>query len=901
MRITSRYVFGLMLMLLLVGAAALVSVTTHAERAVGISNQQLAISNQPSVISNQDAALGQDPPATGGPQGGGGGQERPTRDVAPDPKPYERVITKDAKSDEGVFTVHTIKEKTYYEIPKSELGKEFLWVSQIARTTLGAGYGGQAAGNRVVKWERRNNRVFLRNVSYDVIADPSQPIARAVQAANNDTIIMAFNVEAFGKDESCVIDVSRLFTTEVTELSARNRLRARGFDVNRSFIDKVKSFPTNIEVQVSQTYTSPPETNPAGGGGGPQPAPNPFAQGMRAGTNATVVMHYSMVKLPEKPMMPRLFDERVGYFSMQKTDYGQDEQRAPKRVYITRWRLEKKDPGAEISEPVKPIVYYVDPATPTKWVKWIKKGIEDWQPAFEAAGFKNAIIAKEAPSKAEDPNWDPEDARYSCIRYLPSTIENASGPHVSDPRTGEILESDIQYYHNVMNLQRDWYFLQVGPLDPRAKKLPLPDDLMGRLVEYVVAHEVGHTLGFQHNMKASAEYTADKVRNAEWLKTMSHTPTLMDYSRFNYVAQPEDNIPPEDLIPKIGPYDKWATMWGYKPIPGARTPDEEKPTLDQWAREQDSKPWLRFSTADTRGSDPGENTEAVGDADAVASTALGIKNLQRVADMLLPATSFKGDPYDDLEELYGRMLGQWATELNHVTGIVGGFDSQQKHAGQDGVRFVIVPRARQAAAVKFLNDNAFATPMWAIRPEILRRIESVGALDRVNNAQERVLNSLMSNARFARLVEQEAIDGAAAYRPADFLADVRHGIWKEIDPAAGAVHIDAYRRNLQRSYIDLMASKLNGRAPVTDDYRGLIRMELRDLNTALGVASLRATDRMTRAHLADSRDQIAKALDPKFVPPAPATTGQFPFGIDSSFENFSFSDCWPDYAVKRRE
>ena len=397
----------------------------------------------------------------------GAGQDRPGRpEQQVEIKPYDKVITKEAKSDEGVFTVHTIKEKTYYEIPKSELGKEFLWVSQIARTTLGVGYGGQAAGNRVVKWERKNNRILLRNVSYDVVADPRLPVARAVQAANNDTIVMAFNIEALGKDDSAVIDVGKLFTTEVTEFSARTRLRARGFDATRSFIEKVKSFPTNIETEVSQTYTSPPDVTPTPGGGIPQPPPNPFAQGMRAGTNATVVMHYSMVRLPDKPMMPRLFDERVGYFTIQQTDYGVDEQRAPRRTYITRWRLEKKDPNAELSEPVKPIVYYVDPATPTKWVKWIKKGIEDWQPAFEAAGFKNAIIAKEAPSKSEDPNWDPEDARYSCIRYLPSTIENASGPHVSDPRTGEILESDIQYYHNVMNLQRDWYFLQVGPLDP---------------------------------------------------------------------------------------------------------------------------------------------------------------------------------------------------------------------------------------------------------------------------------------------------------------------------------------------------------------------------------------------------------------------------------------------------
>ena len=270
---------------------------------------------------------------------------------------------------------------------------------------------------------------------------------------------------------------------------------------------------------------------------------------------------------------------------------------------------------AELSEPVKPIVYYVDPATPTKWIPWIKKGIEDWQPAFEAAGFKNAIIAKEAPSKSEDPNWDPEDARYSVIRYLPSTIENASGPHVNDPRTGEILESDIQYYHNVMNLLRNWYFVQVGPLDPRARTLPLPDELMGRLIEYVAAHEVGHTLGFQHNMKASSMYPQAKLRDAKWLKEMSHTPTLMDYARFTYVAQPEDNVDADDLVPRVGPYDKWATMWGYKPIPHAKTPEDEKKTLDEWAREQDATPFLRFSTAASRGADPGELTEAVGDED----------------------------------------------------------------------------------------------------------------------------------------------------------------------------------------------------------------------------------------------------------------------------------------------
>ncbi|HZS07298.1 MAG TPA: zinc-dependent metalloprotease [Blastocatellia bacterium] len=829
------------------------------------------------------------PPAT---------QERPAGfpglpGQAPEPKPYDKVITKDAKSDDGVFTVHRIKEKWYYEIPKKELNKEFLWVSQIARTTLGVGYGGQAMGNRVVRWERRDNRILLRNVSYEVVADPTLPISKAVKAANNDAIIMAFNIEAFGKDESCVIDVTRLFTTEVTELSARSRLRARGFDTSRSFVERVVSFPENIEVEATHTFINPPDLTPTTSA----LPPNPFlGAGMGTGS-ASVLMHYSMVKLPEKPMMPRLFDERVGYFTTRQMDYGKDEHRAPQRTYITRWRLEKKDPNAALSEPVKPIVYYVDPATPTKWVPYIKRGIEKWQAAFEEAGFKNAIIAKEAPK--DDPEWSPEDARYSVIRWLPSTIENASGPHVHDPRTGEILESDIQFYHNVMNLARDWYFVQVGPLDPRAQKLPLPDDLMGELIEYVVAHEVGHTLGFQHNMKASSMYPADKIRDREWLHKMGHTPTLMDYSRYNYVAQPEDKVDVKDLIPGIGPYDKWATMWGYKPIEGARTPEDEKKTLDGWARAQDKTPWLRFTTDKSRGADPGENTEAVGDADAIYSTALGLKNLERVSNMLLAATTTRtGEPYDDLEEVYGRMLGQWVLELNHVTQIVGAFNSQQKHIGQDGVIFTPVPKEKQMAAVKFLNEHAFTTPAWALKPEVLRRIEPSGALDRVKTSQQRILASLLSSARFARLVEQEAVDGANSYRPVDFLADVRKGIFGELD-GAGAVRIDAYRRNLQRAYLDLMADKLNGRFAVTDDQRPFIRGELRTLSAEVTRAMTHTTDRATRLHLEDVKDQIARTLDPKFAPPAPATTTLSPFGRAGADEDDPEVGCWPDYSIRR--
>jgi hypothetical protein len=818
-----------------------------------------------------------------------------------DVKSYGDVITDEAETVEGVFTVHRLDDKVFFEIPPAELGREFLWVSQIARTTQGVGYGGQALGNRVVKWERRGEQVLLTSVSYGIVADDAQPIAAAVASANNDTIIKAFDIEAVSDEDAPVIDVTALFESEVPEFSARTQLQARGFAADRSFVEEVLAFPRNIEIRTTHTYTRPPPSTPATG--------RPTRRGgMRPGS-ATVLLHYSMVKLPERPMQPRLFDERVGYFSVRQVDYSRDEHRSPNRRYITRWRLEKQDLEADVSDPVTPITYWIDPATPTKWVEYVKQGVEAWQPAFEAAGFSNAVIAREAPTADQDPDWHGEDARHSVIRWLASTTENAYGPHVHDPRTGEILETDIQIHHNVMNLVRDWYFVQVAPLDPRAQSLPLPDELMGELLAYVVTHEVGHTLGFQHNMKASSLYPVERLRDPEWLATMSHTPTLMDYARFNYVAQPEDDIPVEDLIPKIGPYDTWATVWGYKPIAGATNPDDERPTLDEWAREQDETPWYRFSTPGAGGADPGQLTEAVGDADAVEATRLGLKNLERVAAMLLEATSAPGEPYDDLDELYGRLVGQWATEMSHVAAVVGGFNSQQKHFGQRGVRFTSIARQTQADAVAFLNDHAFVTPAFLADPEVLRRIEPVGVLDRIRSGQTRVLRALLNADRIERLVEQEAVDGPAAYAPTDFLADLRDGLWRELDEAQ--VRTDAYRRGVQRAYLELIDGQLNGRSPADGDARPFLRGELRTLDRNIAGALARVSDRATRLHLEDARDQIVRTLSP----PAASSGSGDQNGFVQAIEEFDLAlvgalrdpwlegashtgeSCWPDLAV----
>jgi uncharacterized protein DUF4953/uncharacterized protein DUF5117/uncharacterized protein DUF5118 len=814
----------------------------------------------------------------GGGRGGRGGQGGQQDQAEPTPRPYARVVTSEAVTRAGLFKTHRIGSRLLFEIPKNQLGKDQLVVLEIARTVLGQGYGGQAVGNRVLRWERRDNRMFLRTVSYAAQAQQGTPEALAVEAANVNPIIASFPIESFGPDSAIVVDVTRIFTQPLAELGPGSRIPGN-IDTNRTWIDKAVPFPDNVNVYSTLTYAQ----QGGGGGGGRGGAPPEGGRGGAAPTNPsnTIVFSWSFHKLPETPMMPRLCDDRVGYFSATFTDYTSENDRVRQRCYITRYRLEKKDPNAALSEPVKPIVYYIDAATPKKWVPFLKEAIESWQPAFEAAGFKNAIIAREAPT--DDADWSPEDARYSIIRWLPSTTENASGPHVHDPRSGEILNAHIQFYQNVQNLQNSWYFTQAAAVDARARKFPLPDTLMGKLLGYVAAHEVGHTLGFQHNMKASSAYPVDSLRSASFLKQWGHTPTLMDYSRFNYVAQPEDNIPPDLLIPQIGPYDKWATMWGYKPIPNAKTPEDERPTLDQWAREQDSKPYLRFSTSGSGGTDPGELTEAVGDQDAVKATSLGIRNLRRTVNYLLPATVKPLEGFDDLTALYGRLLGQWRTELNHVANIVAGADTRELYGSQKGVRFTPVSRARQKQAVEFLNDNAFVTPTFFVVDSILKRMEPTGAVARIVQAQAGILNSLLQNNRLIRLSEYEHTLGSAnGYGSLELLQDVRNGIFSELKANR---EIDVYRRALQRAYVENLADKVappappaagegrggggGGRGagapqldPKLSDLQAAVRAELKSLDAEI-LLSIARRQGMDKAHLDDLRFRIDQALKNK--------------------------------------
>jgi len=789
-----------------------------------------------------------------------GARQQPQDATAP--KPYNQVITQGATTDSGVFIIHQIGEKLFYEIPKAMFGREFLLVADQRGTIRGVRYAGEEISNRIVVWERMGNKVFLRIVSYAMRADTSLPVSRAVRLSNIAPIIMSFDVAAWHpSDSNAVIEATKLFTTDVAELNLhQSGMRIRRMDPTRSVVDRARSFPRNVEISALQTFEVDSVPGPAGG------PPN------RSLNSITMLMNYSMVLLPDQPMMARLCDDRVGYFNITFEDFDEVRVMGPQRCFIKRFRLEPKNPNAAVSDPVQPIVWYIDPATPAKWRNWLIKGVEMWEPVFRAAGFSNAITAK--VPEASDSDFDLDDARFNTIRWLPSTIENAYGPSVSDPRSGEILNANIGFYHNVASLVESWYWTQAGAADPRAKTLPFPDSLMGLMLAYVANHEVGHSLGLRHNMVASTYYPVDSLRSKSFTCRMKGTsPSIMDYARYNYVAQPGDSA---CLMQGIGPYDYFAIDWGYRRIPTAPSPDAERPLLDSLARLQDANPYFRW-IGDGDPVDPRIITEALGD-DPVKATGYGVRNIKRLVPMLIPATTtVKTDNYDRLDDMYGELIGQWAREMNHVAVVVGGVYQFTKYASQSGRVYQPVPRAKQAEAVQFLNANVFTTPSFFLDPEILRRIEPSGSVDRIRQRQTAVLNLLFQDARLSRLAEQGTESGA--YTIADLFGDVRKGIFSEF--GTGAVRVDEYRRNLQRAFVDQMDRLITTPlvtppppgftpfpgftppAPRPADARAQARLELTDLQATLRGAQARAGDRATRAHIVDLLARIDQILNPR--------------------------------------
>ena len=773
-------------------------------------------------------------------------------------KTYKDIITKEAITDNGLFDIHKVKEKYYYEINDTLFGREMLMVTRIAKTASGLGFGGGKQNTQVLRWQKKDNKILLRVVSHNVVASDSLPVNEAVLNSNFEPILYSFKIESKGIDStSTLIEVTKLFSEDVKPLgfpqSRRKGYKISSLNSKKSFIESIKSYPENIESRHVKTYnsSSPPSNSSTG--------------------TISLEINNSMILLPKVPMKRRYFDQRVGWFARSQVDYGLDVQESKSLKYLDRWRLEVRDEdlekfkNGELVTPKKQIVYYIDRATPVKWRKYLKQGIEDWQIAFEEAGFKNAIIAKDPPTKEEDPDWSPEDVRYSVVRYLASPIPNANGPHVSDPRSGEILESDINWYHNVMTLLRNWFFVQTAAINEDARGVSFDDEVMGRLIRFVSAHEVGHTIGLPHNMGSSSAYPVDSLRSATFTKKYGTAPSIMDYARFNYIAQPEDKG--VALMPDIGVYDKHSVRWGYRPIPDAKTAKDEKKTLDKWIRDNENSLMHRFGSA---GIDPSSQTEDLGD-DAVKASEYGILNLKRIIPNLNKWTSEDGKDYSDLQTMYGQVLSQFNRYMGHVSSNIGGVYQYYKTYDQEGPVYTHVKKSHQKKCMNFLNDQLFETPTWMIDNNILNKIEFAGITNRIRSTQSRTLNSILDFGKMARLIENEAINGKAAYTLIDMMSDLKRGIWKELYTHKT---IDVYRRNLQLAYLDRISYIMNeeqgsipswARGRVTSvkvsqsDIRTIAVGQLLELKKDIKKHKNRS-DKMTKMHLDMATAKINKIL-----------------------------------------
>ncbi len=776
-------------------------------------------------------------------------------------KEYNKVITKAAVSDEGLFTIHKVDKKFYFEIPNKYLNKDMLLVSRISKlpSNLGGGYvnAGSETNEQLVTWERYQDKILIKSKSYQAVAHDSLPISISVKANNYEPTLFAFDIVAFSKDSSnTVIDVTKFYSSDVKAISGisaemRETYKVKGLDDSRSFINSMKSFPMNIEVIQDMTYNA---------------SKPPVLQDTES---ISIQMNQSMILLPENPMKPRLADKRVGYFTVSQYDYGSNELKSDLKTYIRRWRLEPKDPVAyakgELVEPIKPIVYYLDPATPEKLRKYIKQGIEEWQKPFETAGFKNAIIAKDAPSKEEDPDFSPEDIRYSVIRYVASTTRNAVGPSVSDPRTGEIIESDVIWYHNHLRSYRNRYLLETGAANPSARTLETSDEEMGEMMRMVIAHEVGHALGFPHNMGASSAYDVESYRNGDFTQKNGIAASIMDYARYNYIAQPEDkNI---RFIRQMGPYDHYALNWGYRVIPNTQSINDEKETLDKWILEKAGDPIYKYGKQSSS-FDPTSQTEDIGN-NSMKASMYGLKNLEYVAKHLPEWTSKATNSYDDLGELYDELLSVWSRYVGHVVTNVGGVYENTKNPNQAGNVYEVVPKAKQQEAMAWLQSNAFASPTWIVDVNTLKNTEYAGNSDLFRGLQARHLNNLLSFERIGRLIDAEIV-GSNNYSALNLLRDMRTGIWKEAN--AGTTPT-LYRRNLQRAYIERMQYLMTEeiKSDKSRDYykvsqsevRPLVRGELTALKNTLTAAKTKTTNPETKYHYEDCIKRIDLILNPR--------------------------------------
>ncbi|MBS1592654.1 MAG: zinc-dependent metalloprotease [Bacteroidetes bacterium] len=764
-------------------------------------------------------------------------------------KPYASVITKEFTTQKGLFTVHKNKDKIYFEIPDSLLKMDIMVINRLSQGPGGYGiFAGEELDERTIQFDKGADSTI--KIRYQLIineADSTNAIYKAVIKAAVNPIAAAFPILAYG-DKSTVIDVSRFlkeknFINGVDQSTglAKNTTISSMKDIN---IESIHVYPINVEIQISKTVTSK-------------------LQGLPEGTTATFVTNTSFIALPKVPMQRRIYDPRVGFFVDQSNMFRDNQQKAEIEQFALRWRLEPKPEdmakwkSGELVEPAKQIVYYIDPATPKQWRPYLIAGINDWQKAFEKAGFKNAIVGKEWPEN--DTTMQLDDARYSMINYLPSTVANAYGPNIHDPRSGEIIQTHIGWYHNVMQLLQNWYMVQAAAVDTAARKAVFSTELMGQLIRFVSSHEVGHTLGLRHNFGSSSRTPVDSLRSKHYLDEHGHTASIMDYARFNYVAQPEDNIPQYDLFPRIGEYAKWAIEWGYKYI-NAPTVKDDKTIMRKLTTERTSKnPRLWFGDGETRKFDPQCQTEDLGDNAAKAS-AYGIKNLQRILPNLPKWTYEENGLNTNLTQMYRQIQGQYSRYIMHVYRNIAGTYYTIKSEEQPGAQFEPTPIEKQRDAMAFLNNELFKTPFWLLDKTITDRVVLPENPTFIEDLQVKTLNSLLDAKMINNLLISMNQFGDKAYSVDEFLNTLHKGIWQDLN--AGSIQMDSYRRNLQKSYvgalIDIMTSQ--DAANTETDAASIIKAEALRVAAEIDAAIPKAKKPLDIYHLKDLQDRIKKAM-----------------------------------------
>ena len=778
--------------------------------------------------------------------------------TAKKPVDYKKIIPENAKGQHGLFDIRQVDQKWYFEVPDSLLGRYLLTVTRYVSTAQGmSSFGGEKINEQTIYFEKgNNNNIFLRGVVYrqDVI-NSDGPFYKAVQQSQENPIFASFDIKAKNPENgNSVIEVTDLFKKEVSAISftteEKSSKKLGSIADDRSFIEKISTYPLNVEVKTTKTYSTSAGSAPAG---------------MQTGF-VTLRLNTSLVLLPKVPMQKRIADERVGYFANKYVLFDEDRQRAQAKFFIQRYRLEPKDKDIEkykkgvLVEPKKQIVYYIDPATPKKWRPYLIKGINDWQKAFEQAGFKNAIIGKEWPEA--DTTMSLEDARFSVLRYFASETPNAYGPRISDPRSGEIIESHVGWYHNVMKLVHNWYMVQAGPLDVRARKMEFDDELMGELIRFVSSHEIGHTIGLRHNMGASSQTPVEKLRDKNWVEKNGHTVSIMDYARFNYVAQPEDHISPKGIYARIGAYDKWAINFGYRYFDKKGDAYAEEKILSKMVTDTlKAHPQLWFG-GEGKDEDPRSQAEDLGD-DAVAASDYGIKNLKRVIPNLIQWTYEPGDHYDNLAELHKEVVKQYSRYLFHVMKTIGNRNITRRSVDEGGIVYTEMPKARVKRAVDYVNRQLFNPPLWLYPKELTQLIDSK-AMENISDNQTQALNVILSPGLLFNL-SQKAMASADPYPVSEYLADLLPMIWKV---PAGSLEQQAYIRSMQRSYLEKVAMLVNpkdvadGKA-MNNAQRSDVRLEaithIRQIRERVKLLSAQS-DGINKAHLDDVLEQINKII-----------------------------------------